>query len=105
MRLHLEPGNFITAAVGLCFIVSGLYGYRYIGYFLDTARETSAVVVEVGYESVNKKGRIHPVVRFKTSEGQEVVARSDEHHNVQPGEAVRVLYDPAHPDRIEITTL
>jgi hypothetical protein len=105
MRLHLEPGNLITAAVGLCFIASGVYGYYYMGRFLDTARETSAVVVEVVYESVNKKGRIHPVVRFKTPDGREVLVHSDEHHNVQPGDTVQLLYDPVRPDQIEIATL
>jgi hypothetical protein len=105
MRLHLEPGNLITAAVGLCFIASGVYGYRHMGRFLDTARETSAVVVKVAYESVNKKGRMHPVVRFTTADGREVIAHSDEHHNVQPGDTVQLLYDPVHPDQIEIATL
>jgi hypothetical protein len=105
MRLHLEPGNLITVAVGLCFIASGVYGYHHMSRFLDTAEETSAVVVEVAYESVNKKGRMHPVVRFTTADGREVVVRSDEHHNVQPGDRVQLLYDPVHPDQIEIATL
>jgi hypothetical protein len=76
-----------------------------MGRFLDTAKETSAIVVEVAYESVNRKGRMHPVVRFKTADGREIVGHSNEHHNVQPGESVRLLYDPRNPADIEITTL
>ena len=105
MRLQLEPGNLITALVGLCFIVTGLYAYHHMGRFLDVARETSGVVVEVSYESVNKNGRMHPLVRFTAADGREVVARSDEHHNVRPGDTVRVIYDPNEPKQMEISTL
>ncbi len=83
----------------------GIYGYAHISRFLDTAREAPAVVVEVEHASVNKKGRIHPVVRFTTTEGQEIVGRSNEHLNVQAGDTVQVIYDPRNPMDMEITTL
>jgi Protein of unknown function (DUF3592) len=105
MRLKLEPENLITIFLGLCFIVTGLYAYRYMGHFLNTAREASGVVVEVRYESANKKGRMHPLVRFTTADGREIVAHSDEHHNVRPGDTVRLIYDPRQPSDIEISTL
>src|SRR4051812_26834979 len=95
----------VTFLVGALFIVVGVYGYAYMGRFIDSARETTATVVSVAHESVMKKGRMHPVVRFTTSDGREVTASSDQHHNVQVGERVQVLYDPAHPQDIEITTL
>jgi hypothetical protein len=105
MRLKLEPENLITIFLGLCFIVTGLYAYHYMGRFLDRAREASGVVIDVRYESANRKGRMHPLVRFKTDDGREVVAQSDEHHNVQPGDTVRLIYDPSQPKDIEISTL
>ena len=104
MRVHLEPGNLITVLVGVLFIAAGLYSYRHMGQFLDHARETSGVIVDVVYETGSKKGRIHPRVRFNTESGREVVAQSDTHHNVQPGEAVRLLYDSRRPEDFEITT-
>ena len=104
MRVHLQPGNLITALVGVLFIAAGLYSYRHMGQFLDHARETSGVIVDVVYETGSKKGRIHPRVRFSTEAGREIVAQSDTHHNVQPGESVRVLYDSRRPEDFEITT-
>jgi hypothetical protein len=105
MQINLQPGNLITVLVGFLFIGMGVYGYSYMGRFLDTAKEASAVVVDVVYESTNKKGRVHPVVKVRTAEGQEIVGRSNEHHNVHPGDTVQLLYDPRKPEDIEISTL
>jgi hypothetical protein len=105
MRIHVQPGNLITASVGLLFIATGIYGYIDIGRFIDGARPASGTVLEVVYPSANKRGRTHPVVRFTTAEGKEVVVRSEEHHNVQPGDKVDLLYDAANPQQIEITTI
>jgi hypothetical protein len=100
-----HPGNSATAAVGLLFVVVGIYTWFHMGRFLDHARETQAVVIEVLMESAStRKGRMHPVVRF-TVDGTEVVVRSDEHHNVKPADTVRVIYDARNPRDIEITTL
>ncbi len=105
MRIRIEPENLITLILGIGIIATGVYGYHYMGLFLTAARQTSGTVVEVIYETGNKKGRIHPVVRFKTDEGREVVAESDQHHNLQRGETVQLLYDTRDPRQIEITTL
>lgn len=105
MRIHLQPGNLITVSVGLLFIAIGIYGYVLMSRTIGAAREASGVVVDVVHESVNKRGRMHPVVRFRTAEGREVVGRSEEHHNVRPGETVQLLYDTRNPEAIEITTL
>ena len=105
MRIHLQPGNLITFVVGLGIIASGIYGHAYMGRFLDHAKETSAIVLEVSYESSNKKGRTHPLVRFTTDSGQVVIARSNAHHNVKPGQSVTLIYAIDNPQEIEITTL
>jgi hypothetical protein len=99
-----HPGNFSTVAVGLLFIAIGFYTWFHMGRFLDHARETEAVVIEVLQESATPKGRTHPVVRFMV-DGKEVVVRSDEHHNVKPADTVRLVYDTRNPQQIEITTL
>lgn len=105
MRLGLQPGNIITILVGLLFVGAGIYAYTSMGRSLATAREASGVVVELVYESGTRKGRIHPVVRFKTDEGQEFIGRSQQHSNVQVGQTVKFVYDPKRPDDIEIVTL
>ena len=100
-----HPANFAHIGVGLMLVAIGVYTWFYMGRFLDHARETQAVVIEVAMESAaTRKGRMHPVVRF-TVDGKEVVVRSDEHHNVKPADTVRVVYDPRNPQDIEITTL
>lgn len=105
MRIHFQPGNLITFVVGLGILASGVYGHFHIGRFLDVAKETSALVLQVSYESANKKGRTHPVVRFTTDAGKEIVVHSKEHHNVQPGQYVTLIYASDNPSNIEITTL
>ena len=105
MRLGIRPGNIFTILVGLLFVGAGIYAYIAMGRSLATAREASGVVVELVYESGTRKGRIHPVVRFKTDEGQEFVGRSHQHSNVQVGQTVQFVYDANRPDDIEIVTL
>lgn len=106
MRLRLQPGSVGTVLFGLCFIAGGIYVYTTIGRFLETAEAASGVVVEVVHESEGtKKGRKHPVVRFTTKEGKEVVIRPQQHYNVQPGHTLQVLYDPAHPEQAEVGTV
>jgi hypothetical protein len=106
MSLRLEPGNIVTMIFGLFFIGAGIYIYMYMGRYLETAQAAPGVVVSVVHASEGTtKGRRHPVVRFTTVDGNEVVATAQQHHNVQPGQTVQVLYDPAHPERIEIGTL
>ena len=105
MRVYLQPGNVMALLVGVFFIGAGVYTYHHMGRFLDHARETSGVIVDVVYETGSKKGRIHPRVRFNTEAGREIVAQSELHRNVQPGDTVRVLYDAQRPEDFELTTL
>jgi hypothetical protein len=72
---------------------------------LQNAREATGTVIEVVHESVNKRGRMHPVVRYRTAEGAEVVGRSERHYNLQPGEQVEIVYDVHDPEQVEIGTL
>jgi hypothetical protein len=104
MRIRITGPSLATIVVGLAFVAIGISTYIHIGRFLDRARETTAVVIEVLNESATPNGRRHPVVRF-TLDGKEVVVRSDEHHNVKPADTVQLLYDTQNPHDIEITTL
>ena len=105
MRVKLERGSLVTILVGVGLIVSAAYGYVHMGRFLDTAVQTSGAVIEIVREGTNQKGRMHPVVRFVTADGQQIVGRSEEHHNVRPGDRLELIYDPADPQQFEITTL
>lgn len=106
MGLRLETHNLVIAVVGLCFVAAGLYAYHYMGRFLDAAREARGVVVDVIYESPTmQKGRMHPVVRFRTAEGTEVEGRTEKHHNTERGARVQIVYDSRDPQRVEVGTL
>jgi len=102
----MQPRHLVTALFGLLVIAAGIDAYIRMGDYLATVREAPAVVVEVVYETATlQKGRMHPVVRFTTEDGRQVTGRSDKHLNVQPGETVQILYDPAAPERVEVRTL
>ena len=106
MHIRLTGGKLATLLVGALFVAIGVYGYAYMGRFLDNAREATATVVSIAHESAAvKKGRMHPTVRFTAADGREIVGRTEQHHNVQVGERVQIVYDPRKPDEIEITTL
>lgn len=106
IKLRLESGNLFTVVFGLCFVAAGAYIYLHMGRYLETVQQTSAVVVQVVHESEGtRKGRLHPVVRFKTKDGKEVTGKSQRHLNVQPGDALQIMYDPRHPEEIEVGTL
>lgn len=105
MTRRIEPGNVVMFFAGLLFIAGGFYVWTYLGRFIENAQEISATVVDLVYESATKKGRIHPVVRFRTRDGREVVATSYQHRNVRPGETLQVLYDPAKPAEIGLGTI
>jgi hypothetical protein len=72
---------------------------------LQNSREATGTVIDVVHESVNKKGRMHPVVRYRTAEDIEIVGHTDKHSNLQPGEQVQIVYDVHDPQQIEIGTL
>ena len=102
---RIARGNLVSIVFGLCLIAGGAYAYARIDEALRFTREASGVVEDVVYESGVKKGRVHPVVRYRTAEGAEFRGQSDRHHNVQPGEQVRIVYDVRNPDEVEIGTL
>lgn len=102
---RIAPGNLFSMLFGLCLVAGGVYVYAQIDEALRFIREAAGVVEEVVYESGTKKGRMHPIVRYRTAEGVETRGQSDKHVNVQPGEQVRIVYDVRKPDEVEIGNL
>lgn len=102
----MQPRNLVTALFGVFMIGAAIYGYVTAGAHLATLRETGAVVVDVVYETgTMQKARIHPVVRFTSADGREVIGRAEKHLKAKPGDPVRIVYDPAAPERVEVQTL
>ena len=102
---RIAPGNLFSMLFGLCLVAGGAYMYAQIDEALRFIREASGIVEEVVYESGTKKGRMHPIVRYRTAEGVETRGQSDKHVNVQPGEQVRIVYDVRNPGEVEIGNL
>jgi hypothetical protein len=102
---RIARGNLFSIVFGLSLIAGGAHMHAQIDEALRFTREASGVVDEVVYESGTKKGRMHPVVRYRTAEGVEVRGQSDKHVNAQPGEQVRIVYDARNPSEVEIGTL
>lgn len=101
----METGNLITVLVGVCFLASGLCTDLYMGRFIESARETTGLVVDVVYDTGSRQRRIYPVVEFRTIEGKEIVGRSRQHYNSEVGQTVQILYDTGNPEHLEIGTL
>lgn len=98
----MNPGTAITVLFGGCFIAAGIYIYASGSRFLTTAQETTGVVREVVSTS---RTRRHPVLRFTTTTGEDVVFTSQQHYNAEVGQALPVSYDPRHPADAKIGTL
>jgi uncharacterized protein DUF3592 len=103
--MRMELGNLITILFGVCFVAAGAFAYAYMDRFIGTGHEASGVVVEVVYETGSRESRMHPVVRFKTADGREVLGRSGQHYNSAVGQALQLVYDPKNPEHVEIGTL
>ena len=97
--------NLLTILFGLCFVAAGGLAYAYMDRFIGIGHEASGVVVEVVYETGSRESRMHPVVRFRTADGREVLGRSGQHYNSEVGQALQLVYDPENPERVEIGTL
>jgi len=102
---RIARGNLFSIVFGLCLIAGGAYMHAQVDERLRFTREASGVVDDIVYESGTKKGRMHPVVRYRTAEGADLRGQSDTHHNVQPGEQVRIVYDVRNPREVEIGSL
>jgi hypothetical protein len=103
--MRMEPGNLLTLLLGLCFVAGGVLAYLYLGRFAATGEEASGMVVEVVYEAGSRQSRMHPVLRFKTADGREILGRSRQHYNSSVGQALPLVYDPKDPEHVEIGTL
>jgi hypothetical protein len=105
----------LFVATGLCAVLIGLGWFGYSAWLV--ARSRSAEGVVVGHETEDSSTRTTgppyspglqaPVIAFKTVEGRAVQFTSSEYvarSRYPLGRAVRVLYDPAKPERAEIDT-
>lgn len=113
-RFRLPPPavKALFVAVGLFAVLVGLGWFGYSA--LLVARSRSAEGVVVGHETEDlstrttgphTQGLQAPVIAFKTMDGRSVQFTSSEfvaRSRYPLGRAVRVLYDPAKPERAEI---
>jgi hypothetical protein len=97
--------------VAVLLIGLGVRGVATTRRFLASTSAADGVVVKVDEVTTSRKqettSRYYPVVRFVTGSGQ--VVRYRDHSGANPpayrvGDQVRVLYDPANPQRARLDT-
>ena len=89
------------------FVLSMLWlvmAFRSQRRFLKTAARATGVVESLKAERWDKETIYLPVIRFTTAGGAAITSTSKtaRKSGYRVGQAVRVLYDPAHPDDLEI---
>ena len=95
----------IAIALGLLFVAAGIYIYFDYSRFAATAREASGVVIDLVEVSRGQSRKaIHPVIRFKTAAGEEIVFTNRVHYSAAIGATLPVSYDPADPNQARIGT-
>ncbi len=106
--LLLGAGAFLLVASGLL-LLRGLRQRRIAASFRARAVETSAEVTALEAKDVslvsNSETLYFPVVAFTAADGSEVRVECLTGMVAPPprvGEQVTVLYDPAHPRRVEL---
>jgi len=112
----MSGGSMNPAAVKWLFVgfgaVAVLIGLGWLGYsavLVARAQSADGVVVNHEVEDMStatiNSAVYAPVVSFKTADGRDVTFTSIEHAvraKYPRGLHLRVLYDPAHPERAEI---
>lgn len=101
----------ICLVVGLGLLVGGFYSVQHTRQFLRTAVEAPGVVTENLRQESSSSDRsglswsFYPRIRFRTSDGQEIVFISNTGTNppvYRVNEPVTVLYDPRQPHHASI---
>jgi hypothetical protein len=97
--------------VGLVLAAAGGYGARRNRRLTRTGQRVPGTVVSLAWkQSIGSEagGQVcHPVLAFRTLDGREVQTATGVGSSrviAQPGEQVRVIYDPRNPSRAEIDT-
>jgi hypothetical protein len=101
-------GMFFVIGVGV--FAGGIYTIQQTRRFLQTAVETPGVVTENLWRESRSSARsiswsFYPRIRFRTSDGQEIVFVSDTGSSppsYRVNQPVTVLYDPRQPDHASI---
>jgi hypothetical protein len=104
--MRMGIGTAITVIFGLLFVAAGITIYLDASRFAATAREASGVVIDV-VKAVRTPTRsaTHPVVRFETAEGREIVFTSSQHYYSSIGQTLPVSYNPDDPEKAKVGSL
>jgi hypothetical protein len=114
-RVRLPGDTEGTAAmlllvfIGLVLAAAGGYGVRQDRRLTRTGQRVPGTVVSLAWkQSIDSEAlACHPVLAFRTLDGREIQTATGVGSSrviAQPGEQVRVIYDPYNPPRAEIDT-
>ena len=95
--------QLVTLLPGLAMLCISVFLYRSTRKFLASSKTASGMILAEKDGSLSSKPRF----KFMTEDGTEVVVQSKtatKAHTFRKGQTVRVLYDPAKPERATIDT-
>lgn len=94
---------------GLVFMAAGIYGFFRNLRLARNGLRADAEVVDLRARGGGEDGPVYyPIVRFRTADGQEVVAQTGGGSSpppARPGDRVQVLYQPGNPQTVSLDTL
>src|SRR5262249_42879645 len=89
------PTDLAFMATGLLFGGLGLYVRRRNQDLQEHGQRVIGVVDSLDVDRLGDDDSVHPVLRFRTAEGRELVVRSDmSSTRFRPGDELVVVYDP-----------
>ncbi|MDD3740366.1 MAG: DUF3592 domain-containing protein [Bacteroidales bacterium] len=115
MKKKLNSGLF-AILMGIVLIGVSIYSYYQTDEFIDSAKETTGVVVDVYIKkntSTNNDKKVEkteycPIIEFATEEGDTIEFKSTsgstnfDYYKV--GKEIEVMYDPENPSKARIKT-
>lgn len=105
MTFPLPPwSSRIFFILGVLAALWAVLAYRSQRRYLLTAQRASGIVQGVKAERMKQSTVYFPVIQFTTATGVAVIAtsKSGKSRAYPIGEPISVLYDPDHPDNLEI---
>jgi uncharacterized protein DUF3592 len=95
----------LVLLLGVLALIWAVLAYLVQQRFLNRAVRTTGVVESLEVQRTSKSTVYFPIIRFATAAGASVTARGNRGssgHPYQVGQTLPVLYDPDHPDKLEV---
>jgi hypothetical protein len=103
----MHPSNApLILTLGVLAVIWAVLAYLVQRRFLSRAVRTTGVVESLNVERTSKSTVYTPNIRFVTAAGASVTSTANRgsSRSYRVGQTLPVLYDPNHPDKLEVNT-